>query len=60
MQLANSIIIMLFDLQRVQGSGSDSSELEGIVLEIILCTEEDKELFGKRFVPFHLLGIHGL
>jgi len=46
---------MCFDLQRVQGTGSDGSDLQEIVLENFLCTEEDKahqelQIFGQRFV----------
>ena len=64
-QLANSIVITLFDLQRVQGTNSDGRDFEENALETFLCTEKDKahqelELFGKRFVHFHLLVIHGL
>ena len=46
---------MSFDLQRVQGTGSDGSDLQEIFLENFLCTEEDKahqelQIFGQRFV----------
>ena len=53
-------------LQRVQGTGSDGTDLQEVALETFLCTEEDKahqglEIFGKRFVGFICYGfMHGL
>ena len=46
---------MPFGQQRVQGTGSNSRDLQQITLETFLCTEEDKvhqelEIFGERFV----------
>ena len=48
-------IIYCFYQQRVQGTGSDGTDLQEVALETFLCTEEDEahqevEIFGKRFV----------